>query len=200
VEEKEVECPRCRSHPRHRKLWVYLSRHTKFFKLKNLYFLHIAPEGCLKEKFKKLFDNYLTADISGHAMVQMDITDIKYPDNSFDIIMCNHVLEHIPDDIKAMSELYHVLKKGGMAILLVPMNLYSDQTYEDWSVVTPEGRVKAFGQHDHVRIYGKDYLERLQSVGFGVSAVLGNEYLSPREMKKYSGINRHDDVIVTCTK
>ena len=103
--------------------------------------------------------DYLSADLnSPSAMVKMDITNIKYEDNSFDVIICNHVLEHIPDDRKAMSELYRVLKPGGWAILQVPISLLLNKTYEDPTVTTPEEREKVFGQSDHVRIYAKDYV------------------------------------------
>jgi len=199
IEQKELICPYCGSHPRHRKLWLYLNKKTQFFKMTEAHFLHVAPEHCFSYKFQQIFKKYLTADLSGLAMVKMDITNIDYPDNSFDIIFCNHVLEHIQNDIKAMSELYRVLKEGGMAILLVPMSS-NNTTYEDRSIVAPEKRLEAFGHHDHVRFYGKDYLERLQSVGFAVLAISEEEYLSQKEIKRYSGINDHYDIIVQCTK
>ncbi len=102
-------------------------------------------------------------------MVRMDITDIQFPENSFDAIICNHVLEHVIDDYKAMTELHRVLKPGGWAILQVPISLSLDKTYEDFSITTARGREEAFGQDDHVRIYAKDYASRLEQAGFKVN-------------------------------
>ncbi len=198
--QEDVECRWCGSHPRHRRIWLYLTRKkTDFMKMHDSRFLHIAPENCFRKKFKKNFKNYLTADLTHvEAMVKMDITQIQYPDNYFDIIFCNHVLEHIQDDIKALSELYRVLNKGGNAILMVPQITGMPTTYEDSSITTPEGRAKAFGLHDHFRIYGDDYLERLKSVGFVVIPV--SEFLSQKEIKKYLGDHIHLDNIFHCTK
>ena len=130
--------------------------------------LHIAPEPCLEPRFKKwLAESYLTADLfNPHAMVKMDITNIAYPDQSFDVIYCSHVLEHVPDDRKAMREFFRVLKDNGWAILLVP--IYAEKTFEDPSIVEPTARLKAFGQEDHVRRYGPAYIDRLREAGFRV--------------------------------
>ncbi|HEX5438955.1 MAG TPA: class I SAM-dependent methyltransferase [Gemmatimonadaceae bacterium] len=140
--------------------------------------LHIAPEACLEPRLKKLLGtNYLTADLSNpRAMVQMDITDIRYPDQSFDIIFCNHVLEHVPDDRKAMREMHRVLSDTGCAILLVPITV--DETFEDPSVTDPAERLRLFGQHDHVRRYGPDYVDRLRSAGFTVHVVTAMDLVS----------------------
>ena len=114
--------------------------------------------------------DYLTADLNPEGvMVKMDITDIDYPDSTFDTIICNHVLEHIIDDHKAMSELHRVLKPGGWAILQVPISFSLDKTFEDASVTAPEEREQVFGQCDHVRIYAPDYIDRLEQAGFQVS-------------------------------
>src|SRR4249920_3892182 len=113
--------------------------------------------------------NYVSANLdSPLAMIRMDISKIPYKANCFDVIICNHVLEHIPNDRQAMSDLYRVLKPGGWAILQVPISLSLDRTYEDPTAVTREEREKKFGQHDHVRIYAKDYKDRLENVGFTV--------------------------------
>ena len=98
----------------------------------------------------------------------MDITDIPFEKDTFDFILCNHVLEHVPDDKLAMSELYRVMKKGGNGIFQVPIDYGRATTYEDWTITTPEERKKAFGQHDHVRWYGQDYKLRLHEAGFSV--------------------------------
>jgi len=111
----------------------------------------------------------LSADISAEqVMVNMDITDIQYSADSFDAVICNHVLEHIPNDRVAMKELHRVLRPDGWALLQVPISLNSETTYEDASITTPDGRERAFGQADHVRIYARDYVDRLRGAGFGV--------------------------------
>ena len=130
--------------------------------------LHFAPEHIFDRAFKSL-DNldYMTADLDpNRAMIEMDITNITYEDNSFDVILCSHVLEHVMDDKKAMSELFRVLSPGGWAILQAPV--LREKTYEDPAIVTPEERERLFGQRDHVRIYGLDYRDRLESAGFNV--------------------------------
>ncbi len=198
--QRDVECQWCGSAPRHRRLWLYLTRkNPHFMEMRDSRFLHVAAENCFCKKFKKNFKNYLTADlINPEAMVKMDITQIECFDNVFDIVFCNHVLEHIPNDVKAMSELYRVLNKGGFAILMVPQITGMPTTYEDSSITTPEGRTKTFGSHDHFRIYGEDYPEILKSVGFVVIPV--SEFLSQKEIKKYLGDNIHRDKIFHCTK
>ena len=182
-------CPNCMSLERHRLLWIYLHEKTNLFNNFNLRILHIAPERCFSDILVKKYKNYLTGDLyKPNVMEKIDITDIKYPDESFDIIICNHVLEHIPDDIKAMSEFFRVLSKGGWAILLVPV-FSLEKTYEDFSIDTPEGRLNAFGQSDHVRKYGQDYIDRLRSVGFNVTITKAEDFLSRRKMKKMGIIN-----------
>lgn len=162
-------CPRCYSFDRERHIYLYLKNKNEFL-YKNLKVLHVAPERNLQKVFMGQSNiDYLTADLnSPSVMVKMDITNIKYKNNSFDVIICNHVLEHIPDDRKAMSELYRVLKPRGWAIVQVPISLSLNKTYEDPTVATPGERAKVFGQSDHVRIYGKDYKERLEKIGFFV--------------------------------
>jgi ubiquinone/menaquinone biosynthesis C-methylase UbiE len=148
--------------------------------------LHVAPE----RHFANLFPNipgvdYLSADLNRPmAMVKMDITDIQYPDNSFDVIYCSHVLEHIPDDHRAMSELFRVLKPGGWAILQVPQ-ADLDVTYEDFSITDPAEREKHFGQYDHVRWYGRDYKDRLVRAGFQVTEDHIARELDPADAKRF---------------
>jgi len=167
----DARCPRCGSLERHRFLWLFLEERTDFFGSQGRRMLHIAPEKCFEPRFKKVFrDGYLTADLNNsRAMEKMDITNIPYPDETFDIIYCSHVLEHIPDDKKALRELNRVLKNNGWAIILVPIE--GKTTYEDPSIVTPEARLAAFGQIDHVRIYGEDYFERLEKTGFKTEVI-----------------------------
>jgi len=192
-------CPGCSSHPRHRNLWLFLHRKTEIFQWDKAFFLHIAPDRCFVEIFAKIFKNYLTADLyKTNVMVKMDITNIGYQNESFDIIFCLHVLEHIPDDNKAISELYRVLKKEGIAVIMVPQTKELE-TYEDWSITSPDGRLKAFGQHDHVRRYGQDFLLKLQKAGFIVSVIKQDNYLSGKEIKKYIGTKYNGDIFI-CKK
>lgn len=163
-------CPICDSFDRERLLYLYLLFKTDIFK-KQTKLLHIAPEISLSFMFKKNNNiDYLTADLNSKSvMIKINITQIPYPDGTFNAVICNHVLEHIIDDRKAMRELYRVLKPGGWAILQVPLSLSLEKTYEDYSISTPYEREQAFGQYDHVRIYAKDYYERLEEAGFHVN-------------------------------
>lgn len=162
-------CPGCLSLERHRLLWLYLKNKTNFF-TENLKFLHIAPEQPFIKRFRKMENlEYITADLeSPIADVKMDIQDIPFENESFDVVICNHVLEHVDDDRKAMQEVYRILKKGGWAILQVPIDINRQITYEDNSILTPEERQKHFGQYDHRRVHGKDYGKRLKEAGFKV--------------------------------
>jgi SAM-dependent methyltransferase len=165
-----AQCPVCYSTDRERLLYLYLLKKTNLFSEKAKV-LHVAPEGGLSRIIKAYSNiDYLTADISANnVMVKMDITTINYPAETFDVIICNHVLEHIIDDGKAMGELYRVLKPGGWGILQVPISLSLEKTYEDFSVTNPSEREITFGQSDHVRIYGMDYVDRLKKSGFDVN-------------------------------
>jgi SAM-dependent methyltransferase len=160
-------CPTCQALERHRLIWIYLQEKTSFFD-QPLDVLHIAPEACFIKPFEKLHgDRYVTADIeSPLAKVKMDIHQIPFEDNSFDAVLCNHVLEHVDNDIKAMSEIARVLRPGGFAVLQVPFfHPIPSETFEDFSITDPRGREKAFGQDDHVRKYGTDYPRRIERAG-----------------------------------
>ncbi|HEV8514236.1 MAG TPA: methyltransferase domain-containing protein [Cyclobacteriaceae bacterium] len=160
-------CPNCLSLERHRLIWLYLKEKTNFFS-GPLSVLHIAPEHCFIKPFENHHkDKYITADIeSPLAKVKMDIHKIPFGDNHFDAILCNHVLEHVKDDIQVMKEFHRVLKPGGWAVLQVPFfNPVPDKTFEDNSITNPREREKIFGQDDHVRKYGKDYSERIRQSG-----------------------------------
>jgi SAM-dependent methyltransferase len=162
-------CPVCHSFDRERLLYLYLLYETDLF-AGRYRVLHIAPEQRVKTVLsRKINLEYLTADLlESDVMIKVDITNIHFRDDSFDAIICNHVLEHIIDDRRAMAELYRVLKPSGWAILQVPISLSLGTTYEDTSITTEKGREKAFGQSDHVRIYAKDYETRLSQTGFKV--------------------------------
>lgn len=181
-----VLSPSTLSLERHRLIWLYLKNETDFF-TKKLKVLHMAPEQCFLSLFKKQKNlDYTTADLYSPIVdIKADILDLPFEDNSFDLIFCNHVLEHIEDDHKAMTELYRVLKKDGMGIFQIPQDLSLDKTYEDFSITSPEERMKYFGQYDHVRIYGKDYFDRLRKVGFKVNEIDYSKTLNPELVDKY---------------
>lgn len=163
-------CPKCLSLERHRLLWLYLKNETGFFHDK-LKVMHIAPEQPFRKRFKKLKNlDYTTGDlVSPIADIHFDIMNIPLEDEIYDFVICNHVLEHVEDDIHAMKELKRILKPGGTAILQVPINYESEITIEDKSITNPKEREKVFGQYDHVRYHGLDYPERLKKAGFEVT-------------------------------
>lgn len=171
---------------RHRQMWLYLQNETDFF-TKNYKVLHIAPEQEFLRKFKKMKNlDYISADLFSPIVdVKADILDLPFENESFDIIFCNHVLEHIEDDRKAMGELLRVMKKGGWGIVQVPMKNSLEKTYEDFTIKDPKERQKHFGQYDHVRWYGMDYFDRLKSVGFEADANFYSQKFSKEEIKKF---------------
>ncbi|MBZ9728431.1 methyltransferase domain-containing protein [Salegentibacter sp. JZCK2] len=183
---ENVLSPSTLSLERHRLLWLYLKNETEFFS-KNLKVLHFAPEQAFYKRFRKLKNlDYTTTDLNSPlADVRADICDLPFKENEFDFILCNHVLEHIPDDTKAMQELYRILKPGGTAILQIPQDLNREHTFEDDSITDRKERECIFGQYDHVRIYGRDYFEKLRSIGFKVEEVAYSERLSAEEIDKY---------------
>ena len=164
---EEAECPRCGALERDRLLWAFLRQRPELFEGAPR-MLHLAPEPALERRFRSVVgQGYVSGDISNpRAMARIDVTDIPYPDGAFDIVYCSHVLEHVEDDRRAMRELRRVLADDGWAILLVPIK--GETTYEDPSITTAAGREKAFGQWDHVRFYGRDYVDRLRASGFEV--------------------------------
>ena len=176
-------CPGTLSLERHRLLWLYLSKETNFLN-QPLKVLHLAPEQVFYRLFKQ-FDHwdYTTTDLySPLAEVKADICNLPFESNRYDLVLCNHVLEHVPEDQKAMSELYRVLKKGGTLIAQVPIKEDRLKTFENWSITSPDERAKVFGQYDHVRIYGQDYYSRLERVGFKTEAFDLISKLKPAEI------------------
>ncbi len=163
-------CPKCLSLERHRLLWLYLKEKTGFF-TDNLKVLHFAPEQPFLKRFRALKNlDYTTADIdSPIADLHLDVTEMNNPYTQYDVLICNHVLEHVDNVDKAFSEIKRVLKPGGWAILMVPINPDVD-TFEDPSVTDPEERKRLFGQYDHVRQFGRDYADVLSKAGFKVTA------------------------------
>jgi len=184
-------CPNCLSLERHRLMWLYLKDKTNFFSRK-LDVLHFAPEPCFISRFEKQHgDKYITADIeSPLAKVKMDIHQIPFGENHFDVVLCNHVLEHVKNDIQAMREIYRVLKPGGWAILQIPFFApVPDVTFENNSIIDKREREKIFGQDDHVRKYGKDYTQRIAQSGLKPSEENFSESFS-REDAYHYGIVR----------
>lgn len=166
---QNVLSPGTLSLERHRLLWLFLRNKTNFFSA-TLKVLHIAPEQCFLPIFKSMKNlEYITADIeSPIADLHFDLHHAPLPDNTFDVIFANHVLEHVEDDIQCMKELFRMMKPGGWGIFQVPQDTTREKTYEDKSITSPEEREKHFWQKDHVRLYGLDYPERLKRAGFVV--------------------------------
>ncbi len=181
-----VLSPSTLSLERHRLLWLWLQNETDFFS-KSQKMLHFAPEQAFYKRFRALKNlDYTTTDLNSPlADVKADICKLPFDDNSYDTIFCNHVLEHIPDDTKAMQELYRVLKPGGIAILQIPQELDRETTFEDNSITDPIERAKIFGQYDHVRVYGRDYFDKLRAIGFTVAVIDYTNTLAPELVKKY---------------
>jgi len=179
-------CPRCLALERHRLMWLYLQRETNLFTAR-LRLLHLAPERCFIKRFEKLLgENYVTGDIeSPLARVKLDIQQMPFTDESFDVIFCNHVLEHVEDDRQALREMHRVLRRGGWGMLLAPVNYNRAETFENPSITDQAGRLAAFGQPDHVREYGRDYPDRLAEAGFDVLAI---DYLRQLETET---VTRH---------
>jgi ubiquinone/menaquinone biosynthesis C-methylase UbiE len=174
-------------------IWLYLENKTDFF-TKSLKMLHIAPEICFIPRFEEMENlEYITGDLeSPLAKVKLDIHSLPFDDNTFDVVFCNHVLEHVDDDRKAMREIHRTLKPGGWAILQIPFFFpLKDKTIEDPSVKSPSERERFFGQSDHVRMYGKDYGDRLKSEGFDVDASKFAQTFSYEDVKKY-GLPREE--------
>ncbi|MDA7764882.1 class I SAM-dependent methyltransferase [Flavobacteriaceae bacterium] len=179
-------CPGTLSLERHRLLWLYLTRKTNFLN-QSLKVLHIAPEQVFYTKFKAIKDwEYTTTDLhSPLADIKADICALPFNNDQYDLIFCNHVLEHIPDDKKAMEELYRVLKKGGTLIAQVPLNEELDETFEDDTITDKKERTRIFGQYDHVRVYGKDYYTRLNTVGFESKGITFINTMSIEEIDRF---------------
>jgi predicted SAM-dependent methyltransferase len=181
-----VLSPSTLSLERHRLLWLYLKNETDFFSAEKSV-LHFAPEQCFLKRFRTLKNlEYTTTDLlSPIADVKADICDLPFEDNTYDVILCNHVLEHITEDTKAMQELFRVMKPGGYGIFQIPQDLSRAETFEDNTITDKAERAKIFGQYDHVRVYGRDYFDKLRSVGFKVEAVNYTAQLSDAQIEKY---------------
>lgn len=180
----DAQCIHCRSLERDRFVWLLLSNETDLFDGRARNVLHFAPERCLEPLLReRLGAGYRTADLERDDVeLRLDVTDIQLPDHSCDVIICSHVLEHVPDDRRAMQELHRILASDGWALVVVPIK--GDVTFEDPTVVDPDERLRVFGQRDHVRMYGPDITDRLRSAGFDVETHRVSDLYSEREVAR----------------
>ena len=198
---RDAKCIKCNSTNRERLIYIYLKNFTKVLRTPDSFkVLHFAPE---KNLFDVLIKTYLKEYISGDLFTvgysypnyikEINVLDIPFKDNYFDLIICNHVLEHIENDSAAMKELHRVLRPSGKAILQVPISKIIKNTYEDFSIINPKQREIHFGQFDHVRIYGLDYIDKLNKSGFNVKVSnISSNY-------KRFGLNKNEDLFI-CSK
>ena len=186
-------CPNCLSLERHRLLWLWLVRESDIGRgaMALPKMLHIAPEVALMRKFRKMYastpDRYVTADLeSPLADMHFDVQQIPLEEESFDAIICNHIMEHVEDDGKALRELYRIMRRGGWGVILSPVELEREKTFEDDTITDPAERTRIFGQYDHRRIYGRDYAARLREAGFEVYDIDYKNELSKAEQELYA--------------
>lgn len=191
-------CPRCNAKARHRRVWLHCERHTTLIDQETR-LLHVAPKYCLSRRLARM-DNvdYLAIDLvrGPHVTDVGDLTDLRLQSESFDAVLCVHVLEHIVDDRAAIAEMWRVLKPGGWAVVSVPLDLGAP-TFEDSSIVTPDDRRRAFGEADHVRVYGRDVCARLEDAGFQVELYRADN-LDDDAITRH-GLTR-DEHVLMCTK
>ncbi len=195
-----VMCPRCDAHPRHRLLWHYLcAEHGELFESK-LQLLHVAPEFCFARYFRKMKNlYYVTVDLEmSQVDCRADVCRLPFAEDSFDVLFCNHVLEHVPADREAISELFRILRPGGWALLQVPIDRKRSQTLEDETIISPKERERCFGQYDHVRQYGTDFQGRLAGAGFAVEILAYPDTLSATVVEQ-CGLDP-DETIYLCRK
>lgn len=190
---EDALCPSCLSLERHRLLWLWLVRESDLLQHKHIDILHIAPEVSIMKRLKRV-EGYRTADLeSPLADLHFDVQSIPLADASQDVVMCNHILEHVADDRRAMRELRRVLRPSGWGVLLVPQDHSREETFEDDSITDEAERIRLFGQYDHRRVYGRDYADRLREAGFEVEAIDYASRLTPQELMLY-GVKRGETI------
>jgi SAM-dependent methyltransferase len=188
-------CPYCLSGRRHRLIALYLRAKTNIF-TERLRVLHVAPERCLKQLLEPRPNlDYVGADLSSPlAAVKMDVTDIPFEDESFDVVLCVHVLEHVSNDMRALSEILRILRRGGWAIIQTPVDKAREHTFEDTRATSPTDRERLFGQDDHVRVYGRDFPARLERAGFHVKVEEEFARELPRDAVERYGVAEHEAI------
>ncbi|MEM9186435.1 MAG: methyltransferase domain-containing protein [Planctomycetota bacterium] len=196
----DARCPRCFTLERHRLVFRFFEEKTDLHDGRPKRLLHVAPEESLESLFRRAVgDGYHSGDLfHPRAMEKMDICDIRHDDNTFDVIYCSHVLEHVPDDRRAIAEFLRVLKPGGWAILNVP--IMGDKTFEDPEVTDPKERLRVFGQSDHVRRCGPDYPDRIREVGFDVRVYKPKDIVSESDLTRLGVSTKHAGDVYYCTK
>lgn len=195
---EDALCPRCLSLERHRMIWLWLERHSDLF-ASHPEVLHIAPEVSLMRHFKRHYkayaERYITADLeSPLADLHFDVQHIPMEDESVDVVICNHLFEHVEDDGRAMREIYRIMRAGGWGIMLVPEDRGRENTFEDDSITDAKERTRLFGQYDHRRLYGRDYDDRLRAAGFRVERHAVMTFLGEEERRLFA--TGSDDLVV----
>lgn len=191
-------CPACGAHDRERHLMLYFDALDLWSRFDGARVLHIAPERKLRERIENLrVKQYVAADLfpADDTIQRVDVTDIQFEDGAFDVVICNHVLEHVPDDRAAMRELRRVLASGGIAVLQTPYSTRLESAIEDPGVDDDDARWLLFGQEDHVRLYGRDLFTRLADAGFTLDVKGHHEALAPYSAEQF-GVNPREDLLL----
>jgi SAM-dependent methyltransferase len=191
-------CPSCWSYDRERHLVMYFDALSLWARFQGATVLHFAPEKHLTQRIQEQGPrNYIRADLSPKSpdLTPVDVTQIPYPDGSFDFLICNHVLEHVPDDRRALSEIYRVLRPGGHAVLQTPFSPLLRGSFEDPGIDTDELRNYCYAQEDHVRLYGQDLFTRIEAAGFTLAVRQHREFFSEGD-SAYYGVNPREDLIL----
>jgi len=190
-------CPRCFSRSRHRLMFLYMASQTDLLCRGDV--LHFAAEPGLERHFRaRSHGRYVTADLRNDVDVRADLTRLPFAPDSFDAVICSHILEHVPNDHAALRELFRVLRAGGRAMILVPLDPDRERTVEDPSATGPRERRERFGQSDHVRMYGTDFPARLSSAGFEVKEVKAADLADAKTIARYD--LDEFDIVFICTK
>lgn len=195
---EDALCPHCLALERHRMIWLWIERNTDLMASRPR-LLHIAPEVSLMRHFKRVYrgtEGYITADLeSPLADMHFDVQHIPLESRSVDVVIANHLFEHVKDDRLAMRELYRIMRPGGWGIMVVPEDRGRATTFEDETITDPAERTRIFGQYDHLRVYGRDYDDRLREAGFEVERIAFAASLTKEERRLYA-VGSDDLVVV----